>query len=240
MAEVESPGPEDYNYQTLYSSFAHSEDLLSGQLDVPHGWLAQIARVRPRIEPLQQTLSLADLVLPDSSVSASNGYSSLKVGQMPFDETDNPDWVATGTAPDSSNAVSWLIVDAEGVVDDIKDNFEQGGPTPRRLAGLIVDEWNEVIPSDEETTSVSFHYDRPTAQAPQSVLLAVPPVVEAGEEWTDEMLTNIVLDTMELARLRGVDSALLGEWLQLVPTLVFPDYAASNKPTITTDFSSYL
>ena len=43
------------------------------------------------------------------------------------------------------------------------------------LAGLLVDEWTEVVPSRTETAGLAFRYDPPDAMAPQAMLLAVPP-----------------------------------------------------------------
>ena len=45
------------------------------------------------------------------------------------------------------------------------------------LAGLLVDEWVEIVPSAQETTAIAFQYDPPDAFAPQAILLAVPPVL---------------------------------------------------------------
>ena len=43
------------------------------------------------------------------------------------------------------------------------------------LAGLLIDEWVEVVPSASETTAMVFQFDQPDAAPPQSLLLAVPP-----------------------------------------------------------------
>ena len=37
----------------------------------------------------------------------------------------------------------------------------------RPLAGLLIDEWVEVVPSRQETTGLTFHYDQPNSAAPQ-------------------------------------------------------------------------
>ena len=51
--------------------------------------------------------------------------------------------------------------------------------------GLLVDEWVEVVPSTRETTALAFQFDPPDACAPQSVLLAVPPVPGPGLDRRD-------------------------------------------------------
>ena len=83
------------------------------------------------------------------------------------------------------------------------------------LAGLLVDEWTEIIPSATETTGVAFRYDPPDAMAPQAVLLAVPPV--PGEPWTVGTLNQVLLETLDLAHLRTVGPDLLGDAGQYLP-----------------------
>ena len=51
-------------------------------------------------------------------------------------------------------------------------------------------------------TGVAFHYDAPKAQAPQAVLLALPP--DPSRNWVFEDLEAILLETLELAKLRGM------------------------------------
>ncbi|MFI9503315.1 LysM peptidoglycan-binding domain-containing protein [Nocardia sp. NPDC052566] len=94
-------------------------------------------------------------------------------------------------------------------------------PAGQPLAGLVFDEWVEVLPGSDaladtktgpdavpvesELTGLSFHFDRPDAKAPQAILLAVPPNPERG--WTADGLAMVVRDTLELAKLRAVDLA---------------------------------
>ena len=86
----------------------------------------------------------------------------------------------------------------------------------RPPAGLFVDEWLEVVPSAEETTSVSFHYDAPTAAAPQVWLIGVPPI--GFETWTPADAVRIVDEALELARLRmAVDADDVPDLGQLLP-----------------------
>ena len=42
-------------------------------------------------------------------------------------------------------------------------------------AGLVVDEWAEVLPADEAVTGVALNYDAPASRPPQAMLLALPP-----------------------------------------------------------------
>lgn len=69
--------------------------------------------------------------------------------------------------------------------------------------GLIIDEWNEVIPVTEETTGVAFHYDQPNAKAPNALLLAVPP--QQNGNWTFDNLLKTVSETFETMKKRAVE-----------------------------------
>ena len=113
----------------------------------------------------------------------------------------------------------------------------QSAPTfdvHRPLAGLLIDEWVEVVPSAKETTGMVFEFDQPDATAPQSVLLAVPP--DLGASWTLWTLQQVLLETLDLARLRLVDpeaSDVVGHFL---PAAYFAVNA--TRETVTTDFAS--
>jgi hypothetical protein len=79
------------------------------------------------------------------------------------------------------------------------------------VAGLIVDEWNEVVPtrvrgpsgdaSTRVTVGIAANVDAPNARAPQAILLAISP---DGQRWTTEALVDVVTETLELAKIRSV------------------------------------
>jgi hypothetical protein len=100
------------------------------------------------------------------------------------------------------------------------------------LAGFVVDEWVQVVPSDTQTTGVAFHFDSPGAQAPQAILLAVAPdPVET--EWAFEIVEDSVLDALRLAKIRTVDPEALDQVGQLLPALYLPHNVAGD--TASTD-----
>jgi hypothetical protein len=112
------------------------------------------------------------------------------------------------------------------------DTGSSGGVV--RFAGLLLHQWDELIPSDTVETSVSFQYDGPNSQAPQSLLLAVPSQRDTTPRlWTVDELVEIVKDTMDLAKVRTVDLDAMrelgteeGENKQgvglMIPSLMFP------------------
>ena len=67
--------------------------------------------------------------------------------------------------------------------------------------------------------AITFQYDAPDAFAPQAILFAVPPVL--GRPWTQGDLNRVLLETLELAKLRAVDPAALGEIAHCLPALHF-------------------
>ena len=102
------------------------------------------------------------------------------------------------------------------------------------MTGLLVDEWVEVVPNTRETTALAFQFDVPDACAPQSVLIAVPPV--PGQDWTAETLRRVLMETLDLAKLRAVDTESLGAAAQHLPGL----YLAFNTEdhAVSTDFAA--
>ncbi len=101
------------------------------------------------------------------------------------------------------------------------------------LAGLLVDEWTEIIPATSETTGVAFRYDPPDAMAPQAILLAVPPVLD--EQWTVGTLNQVLLETLDLAHLRPIGPDLLGDAGQYLPAAMLAFNAVGDA--VSTDLN---
>ena len=99
-------------------------------------------------------------------------------------------------------------------------------------AGLIVDEWTEVIPSATADTALSFRYESPVAEAPQAVLLAVPPSATAA--WDTDTLLDTVRETLTLAKIRAVDSSLLDGLRPFLPAIYLSSNTAND--TVSTSF----
>jgi hypothetical protein len=106
-----------------------------------------------------------------------------------------------------------------------------GSPAWSNVAGLLVDEWVEVVPGRSETTALSFHYDAPGAVAPQAMLLAVPP--PALTAWDEASLEGMVTEGLAIAKLRAVDSQALDRVGHFLPA-VFLAHNVQDE-TITMD-----
>lgn len=182
-----------------------------------HGWFTRAARVRDPLDRLNACLRGAEVL-------GGGDRLALTVAQLPFDPAGR--WV--GLPPPSGTDLApgklSLVVQASARVD----------PSVA-LAGLFVDEWNEVVPARSETTALAFQFDPPNSFAPQSLLLAVPPV--PGQAWTTETLRRVLVETLDLAKLRAVDPGLLGAAAQYLPAL----YLAFNArdDAVSTDFAPF-
>lgn len=125
----------------------------------------------------------------------------------------------------------WIGLGISAATDKHRDAIVKGlagsqslivdGPWPstgNKLTALRVDGWVERIPIATTTTGVAFHYDDAGAEAPQAILVAVPPDPKRAT-WSLEHLQRTLTDTLELARARGVTPDELAGLGQLVPPL---------------------
>jgi hypothetical protein len=202
----------------LPQAFAAGTELQGGDPLAAVTWLQRMARVRERSARLNDALAYAEAL-------NSGARLTLCPAQLPFRPGDR--WIAlpgpTSTPPPSGRVS--LVAHCPG-----------GPPAGGRVAGLLVDEWVEVLPGEEETTGLAFHFDAPGTQPPQVALLAVPP--DESRPWDLEDLVNAVLDTLELARLRAVDPDALADVTG--PTDLLPAVYLARNPagdTVSTDFT---
>jgi hypothetical protein len=98
--------------------------------------------------------------------------------------------------------------------------LKQGDPTVQSTyAGLMLDEWPERIPETQQSAAVAFHFEEPSARAPQSLLLAVCP--DNRETWDDTLLQAVLEETLELAKIRTVDLASVQKVGAILPAIYF-------------------
>ena len=183
-------------------------------------WLRGVALVRTPLDRYQRLTMLqrAFAVTP----------AALSVTQVPH--VPNTPWVALPFATEAARPVSGTLSLAL---------FAGNGPVPVATAqwtGLLLDEWTELIPNRDESTALAFHYDDPGAEAPQAVLIAVPP--DNAENWSLDTVVAVLRETLELAKLRAVDGDLLGVLSQILPTT----YLAANprRDTVAVQFKGTL
>jgi len=151
----------------------------------PLSWLSRIARVRPNVQALETLCSCSELLQTGSRLD-------LTIGQLPLPAGGGAHpWIGLPLAADDRPAASVSLV------------FQGPPPAGSTFAGLVVDEWTEVIPDESLTAALTFHYDAPGAVAPQVMLLAVPGFT-AGANWQTVDLEAAVLHGLEVAQARGV------------------------------------
>ncbi len=180
--------------------------------DAVRKWFQQAARVREALgawRKLSLYATAMDQPLP-----------GFEYAQIPYDATTA--WVALPFASEDQRPASGhlsLALCREAKPAAIESWF-----------GLFVDDWTEVIPNIKETSGVAFHFDDPGAEAPQAVLLAVPPV--PAEVWDLESVAAILNETADLAQVRAVDLELLGALGQLIPAIYLPTDEANNAISV--------
>jgi hypothetical protein len=158
-------------------------------------WLAQLGRVRPAVG------SLIDVRMLSRALGAS--FDRPRIAQLPGDVAG---WAGLPFGSEDQRPRSGLV------------SLALAGAAPpaagQPWSGLLLDAWPEVIPSREEEAGLSFHYDAPGTQAPQAILLAMPPTTGA---WSVEHIERTLLDTLSLAQVRALDLSEMGAYAQLLP-----------------------
>jgi len=199
----------------LANALAASTPTQGGDPLAVNTWFSRYARVRDGVGRLGACLQRADVL-------GTGARLNFSVAQLPFVSAER--WVALPPLPGATLPPSKLslVVHTVAPVN-----------TTQVMTGLFVDEWVEVVPNTHETTALAFQFDVPDACAPQTVLIAVPPV--PGQDWTTETLRRVLMETLDLAKLRAVDTRSLGAAAQDLPGL----YLAFNTEdhAVSTDFA---
>lgn len=108
-----------------------------------------------------------------------------------------------------------------------------------KVCGFLIDEWTEVIPQKEETLGLSFHFDRPNTEPPQTWLMVLPTDLRGQWQWND--LIGALLDTLSEAKRRAVEPAFIDDTalarflpatmaaVTTYPITIQMNYAANNQ-----------
>lgn len=194
---------------------AHQTNALGSDFPVDD-WLYGVARVREKLAAWENLVVLAEGFKDRPSID-------LTPFQLPYQEQDS--WLALAYPESHVVAGDSLLYTAYA------PGMDPTGPQ----VGLLVDEWTETVPSPQETTALTFHYDRPNCEAPQAMLLATPASMNGAWSW--EELVASLHAALELARLRALEPDLLDEtsYARLLPATVA---ALTYRPvTMAVDFA---
>jgi hypothetical protein len=196
----------------LEAGLEHGEALLRAEPDraAARHWLQRVARVRPGVTWLRR-VQLAGAAL------GTPAQPEVRVLQLPV--VAGEPWVGSRATVAGTRLNVALL--ASGALDPAQP-----------LAGLLADEWVEVVPGTEATTGFALHFDTPGGQAPQAVLLAVPPD-PAQSSWQPDVLEQTLVEALALAKVRAVDLDALEAVGQLLPALSLPNNVAGD--TASTD-----
>jgi hypothetical protein len=194
------------------------DDLLDYQinsLDNPlpvDDWFYGVARVREKMGHMEQAIIMAEGFKPQTI--------NLTPVQLPF--TEPYCWLALefGDENEDKNKLLHQI---------FRENdhllytawYHESFNSSNQLCGLNFDSWTEIVPTEEETTGVTFHYDRPNSEPPQSMLLALSPKInERGWSWED--LVDTLHETLHEAKLRAVEPEQIDQtgYANLLPATV--------------------
>jgi hypothetical protein len=201
------------NPTELDLALAQGPDLIAADKHAIRKWFQQVARVR---EPLGV---LRELLLYHEALAGTP--LEFELAQLPF--AVGARWAALPFAgePLTSGLLSFALArPAKPAAGDV-------------WCGLFVDDWTEQVPNTVESTGIAFHYDDPGAEAARAVLLAIPPT--EAETWNLPTLADIINETIDLAKMRGVDSELVPGVSLLLPMIFAPENVADE--TFSTRFS---
>ncbi|HEY5712273.1 MAG TPA: hypothetical protein VIT38_10285 [Allosphingosinicella sp.] len=173
-------------------------------------WLAGLARVRAAPAHLERIVTLAPAL----------GHAEPDLVPLQLPRRAGDHWLGAVLPPDYAFGTDSLLATTI---------LAGGGKLGTPRAGLLLDEWTEIIPSKEQTAAVTFRYDGPDSEPPQVLLLAVSPELNGAWAWDD--LVDSVRETVRLARHRAVEPRHIdqSELGQLLPAIMIPFTATSDS-----------
>ena len=181
----------------VQNSSDHTADLLSYLItdlkkDFPvDEWLYGVARTREKMGQLESSIMMIEALTTQEF--------SLTPVQLPHRSPDfwlgldHPDKLP-GTETPFAITEDKLLYTA---------HFRVAFNAAAVQCGLLLDEWTEVIPKQEETAGLAFHYDRPNCEPPQTLMLVTPSDFTGEWKWDD--LVDALRETLELAKKRAVE-----------------------------------
>lgn len=175
--------------------------------DPVEDWMHGAARVREKMHHAENLVLLREALMLDETKL------SIHPTQLPF-KTEDYHWLAmpfpTGFKLEESDVLLYTALTSAAA------------PSPQYACGFLIDEWTEVIPTENETTGLSFHYDRPSTEAAQAMLLVTPTKLTGNWQWAD--IVDALHHTLDSARLRAIEPYHIDQtaYARYLPPLVSP------------------
>jgi hypothetical protein len=215
------PTYEIKNFAEVKSSFDNKENLISHATSklVMEDWLSGISKVKDKVQNWQTYALLND-------IKGSDIDTKIHALQLPYQVDDQ--WMGI----EYSKGGDKIAAETLSLVLNIPFGFP--ATSSKNVGGLIIEEWVEKIPNKEEITGIAFNYDEPQTEAPQAILLCVPPTNRSNWSWDD--LISTLDETLETAQLRAIDPDLLekspgSEFNKFLPSIVHP-ISSDHKQTV--------
>jgi hypothetical protein len=190
----------------------------TAHIDLPvDEWLSGAACVRPMLNAWQRVVILAGVF--------GRPEPALVPLQLPY-EAGAP-WLAMQFPPDYELDSDRLLYTA---------HYPASFDKTASQCGLLVDEWTEAIPATTRTTGITFNFDRPDSEPPQSVLLVTPATANGTWQWDD--IVGALNETLDLAKKRAVEPTQLDAtvYSQFLPATIMA--AALYGISITTTLAA--
>jgi hypothetical protein len=166
-------------------------------------WLSTVAAVRPRLALLEVYQMAAHLGAGRAPLHAwgNRPHDIWQADEPPADD-------GTGVIPGTRLVV---VFGPKGLIE---------GSGDAAVAVGLLDRWSETIPDRHHATTAAMGFQAPAARAPQAILLAVPPRLDAPLD--TKTLVTILEETRELAHARMVTHGDLESGRTVLPLTTFP------------------
>ncbi|MGH7848170.1 MAG: hypothetical protein ACREQW_23775, partial [Candidatus Binatia bacterium] len=191
-------------------------------------WLQGVATVREKVGWVDQMKTYQEAFGSEEL--------AFKALQLPFDEKAH--WVAfefPEVNPEQLDDPDRFVPQGDflSIVRQLPASYSAAAAQ----AGLLIDEWSEVIPNRIETTGIAIHYNQPNTEPPQCLLLAVSPVINGRWHWDN--LVDTLADTFDRAKRRAVEPDFLRAtaYAQLLPA-VLSTFTSHPFGTISTNLAA--
>lgn len=207
------------NYRNL---LRYSIDTLHKDFPV-HDWISSTARVREKMFAVETVMNAVELI------KGTKLYCTPT--QLPYTATDR--WFAVQFALGNENYAVRDKLLYTILSEDTK--LDEGVPDNDIFCGLLIDDWTEIVPGKEEKAGLSFQYNKPNVEAPQTMLLVTPPEIKGN--WSHDDIVDAVLSTIEVVKARAVEPDHLADTpiAQFTPATVM--YASLYDTSVTTNLA---
>jgi hypothetical protein len=222
IPEFSLTGTQADEWHNAWNDSGHLQRYLRQEkaLDFPvDDWLHGMARVREKLHHLENATFLVEALTTNPL--------ELRPVQFPYRQHDY--WLALPYPDTIAETDEPFVIEEDKLLYTAlyADAFDESKPQ----CGLLLDEWTEVIPVPEVTTGLTFHFDQPNTEPPQTLLLVTPSEFRGAWRWED--LVDALQETLAMAKRRAVepdqiDTTTYGRFLPALVSAVtaFPITAA--------------